>query len=163
MRYGIYFKSGKDAIFTCDHVVGVDGYIYLMSRISDHWVTEIMVANAEVLYVKRMPDETHHARATQSAKTIDPPVAPVVPTDRHSLAETLSRDQHTVMRLRGAGKSYKEISMALGTGEAGVEYHVAQIKKKLGITGRTEFVDRCKEWYPPEGLEQPSHLSFAPS
>lgn len=73
----------------------------------------------------------------------------VVESSVHSLTEMLSPRESEVLRLLATGCSNEAIARELVIARSTVKWHVAQIYRKLNVTGRVQAVARARELHLP--------------
>lgn len=78
-------------------------------------------------------------RAIHAGQKVIPPSVALKMADRLNQDELTAREEE-VLRQMAAGKSNKEIGVALNIGEGTAKTHVNNILAKLGVAGRTEAV-----------------------
>ncbi len=114
------------------------------------YVLPMLRAGAKGYVLKRAPDDTlvRAIRAVADGGTfLDPRIADVVADNirRRDAApadplETLTEREREVLQLLANGKTYQEVADALFISVKTVDFHRANLMRKLNLTNRTELV-----------------------
>src|SRR5262249_13911453 len=97
------------------------------------------IADLLAAYVAGHPSAREHALKLLAAfgRVVEPPMLP--------LSMSLSPRELGVLRLLAAGRSNEAIAGELVVALSTVKWHVANIYRKLGVSGRVQAVARARE------------------